>query len=128
MTEHIAGSSRRREGHNLHFLRGDPEKIVLGGRRQHLGRARGVLVHAKSLQSRPTLCDPTDYSLPGSSVHGVLWQEYCSGLPCPPPGGLPDPGIKPRLLCLLLWQAGSLTLVPLGSRGEEEGTVIAGFF
>ena len=25
---------------------------------------------AKSLQSRPTLCDPMDSSLPGSSVHG----------------------------------------------------------
>ena len=23
-------------------------------------------------------------------------QEYCSGLPCPPPGDLPNPGIKPR--------------------------------
>ena len=23
-------------------------------------------------------------------------QEYWSGLPCPPPGGLPNPGIKPR--------------------------------
>ena len=23
-------------------------------------------------------------------------QEYWSGLPCPTPGGLPDPGIKPR--------------------------------
>ena len=22
-------------------------------------------------------------------------EEYCSGLPCPPPGDLPDPGIKP---------------------------------
>ena len=29
-------------------------------------------VHAKSLQSFLTLCDPMDYSLPGSSVHGVL--------------------------------------------------------
>ena len=27
---------------------------------------------AKSLQSCPTLCSPTDYSLPGSSVHGIL--------------------------------------------------------
>ena len=27
---------------------------------------------AKSLQSCPTLCNPTDYSLPGSSVHGIL--------------------------------------------------------
>ena len=23
------------------------------------------------------------------------WQEYWSGLPCPPPGDPPDPGIKP---------------------------------
>ena len=26
---------------------------------------------AKSLQSCPTLCDPMDCSLPGSSVHGI---------------------------------------------------------
>ena len=25
----------------------------------------------KVAQSRPTLCDPMDYSLPGSSVHGI---------------------------------------------------------
>ena len=35
-------------------------------------------------------------------------QEYWSGLPCPPPGDLPDPRIKPDLLRLLHWQAGSL--------------------
>ena len=29
-------------------------------------------VHAESLQSCPTLCDPTDCSLPGSSVHRIL--------------------------------------------------------
>ena len=29
-------------------------------------------VHAKSLQSCPTLCDPMDYSLTGSSVLGIL--------------------------------------------------------
>ena len=27
---------------------------------------------------------------------GILRQEYCSGLPRPPPGDLPNPGIKPR--------------------------------
>ena len=27
---------------------------------------------AKLLQSCPTLCDPTDYSPPGSSVHGIF--------------------------------------------------------
>ena len=26
------------------------------------------------------------------------WQEYWSGLPCPPPGDLPEPGIKPMSL------------------------------
>ena len=31
-----------------------------------------LCVHAKSLQLWPTLCDPLDYSLPGSSVHGIL--------------------------------------------------------
>ena len=24
------------------------------------------------------------------------WQEYCSGLPCPSPGDLPNPGTEPR--------------------------------
>ena len=31
-----------------------------------------LCVHAKLLQSCLTLCDPMDYSLPGSSVHGLL--------------------------------------------------------
>ena len=39
---------------------------------------------------------PMDYSPPGSSVHGGFSrQEYWSGLPCPPPGDLPNPGIRP---------------------------------
>ena len=32
---------------------------------------------------------------------GFSRQEYFSGFPCPPPGYLPDPGIKPSLLHLL---------------------------
>ena len=31
-----------------------------------------VVMHAKLLQSRPTLCNPTDCSPPGSSIHGIL--------------------------------------------------------
>ena len=50
------------------------------------------------LQSCPTLCDPMDYSPPDSSVHGTLQEEYWSGLPCPPPGDLPNPGIEPESL------------------------------
>ena len=45
----------------------------------------------------PTLCDPVDYSLPGSSLSmGFSRQEHWTGLPCPPPGDLPDPGVEPR--------------------------------
>ena len=29
---------------------------------------------------------------------GLSRQEYWSGLPCPPPGDLPDPGIQPESL------------------------------
>ena len=31
---------------------------------------------------------------------GFSWQEYWSGLPCPPPGDLPNPGLKPTSLVL----------------------------
>ena len=31
-----------------------------------------IHVRAKSLQSCPNLCNPVAYSLPGSSVHGIL--------------------------------------------------------
>ena len=34
-------------------------------------------------QSCPTLRDPRDCSLPGSSVHGIFQQEYWSGVPLP---------------------------------------------
>jgi len=36
-----------------------------------------------------------DDSPPGSPVQGFSRQKYWSGLPCPPPGDLSDPGIEP---------------------------------
>ena len=42
----------------------------------------------------------SDSLTPGTVAHqaplsmGFSWQEYWSGLPCPPPGDLPNPGIK----------------------------------
>ena len=45
---------------------------------------------------------------------GFSRQEYWSGLPCPLPGDLPNPGIKPTSPSLLHWQAGSLPLAPPG--------------
>ena len=45
---------------------------------------------------------------------GIPREECWSGLPCPPPGDLADPGTEPESLDLLHWQAGSLPLVPPG--------------
>ena len=44
-----------------------------------------------------TPCDSMDCSLSGSSIDGMglSQQEYWSGLPFPPPGDLPSPGIEP---------------------------------
>ena len=39
-----------------------------------------------------------NYSLPGSSIRGLFQARYWSGLPCSPPGDLPDPGVKPTSL------------------------------
>ena len=44
--------------------------------------------------SRVRLCDPMACSLPGSSVHEILQQEYWRRLPYPPPGDLPHPGTE----------------------------------
>ena len=57
------------------------------------------------IQLCPTLCDPMHCSLPGSSVHGILQEEF------PPPGDLPSPGIEPRSPAL---QADSLPPEPPG--------------
>ena len=62
-------------------------------------------MHAKSFQSCPTLCDPMDCSLPGSSVHDIfqarilMWVDISflspsPSTPHPHPGDLSDPGIK----------------------------------
>ena len=43
---------------------------------------------------------------------GFSRQEYWSGLPCPPPGNLPDRGMEPVFLKSPDWQVSSLPLVP----------------
>ena len=70
-----------------------------------------MCVSVKLLQLCPTLCSPMDCSPPGSSVHGILQVRT---LPCPPPGDLPNPGIKPESPYLLRWQEGFLPLASLG--------------
>ena len=59
-----------------------------------------------------------DYSLPGSSVHGIFRQEYWSGLPFPSPGDLPNPGIEPGSPAL---QADALPSEPPGKSSQRKG-------
>ena len=42
-----------------------------------------LCMHAKSLQSCPTLWDPMDYSPPGSPVHGILQARILEGVAMP---------------------------------------------
>ena len=53
-------------------------------------------------QSCLSLCDPMDYSPPAPLSMGFSRQKYWNGLPLPSPGDLPDPGIKPGSLTLLV--------------------------
>ena len=41
------------------------------------------------------MSDPLDLVFQAPLSMGFSRQEYWSGLPCPPPGNLPDPGIEP---------------------------------
>ena len=53
-----------------------------------------VWVHALSLQLCPTLCDPMDWSPPGSSVHVIFQARILRWAAIPSPGDLPNPGIE----------------------------------
>ena len=53
---------------------------------------------------------------------GFPRQEYCSGLPFPSPGNLPDPGIEPVSPVTSALQAGSLPLSPRESPNVLTGT------
>ena len=59
---------------------------------------------------------------------GLSRQEYWSGLPCPTPGNIPNPGIKPRSSTL---QADSLPAEPPGkpkNTGEDSLSRLQGYF
>ena len=60
-------------------------------------------------QSHPSLCDSTDHSPPGSSVHGILQARILEWVFIPLPGALLDPGIKPASLMSLALADGFFT-------------------
>ena len=63
-------------------------------------------------QSCPTLSNPMDFSLPGSSVHGIFHARVLEWVAISYPD-LPGLAFNLRLLCLLLLTGGSFTTVSL---------------
>ena len=83
------------------------EKMTLGSLRAPL-RVCAVVIFA---QLCLTLFNPMDTAHQPALSMGFSRQEYWSGLPCPPPGELSDPGIKPGSLA---FQADSSPTEPQG--------------
>ena len=77
-----------------------------------------VCIHAYSY---PTLCNPIDCSLPGSSVHEISQARIPEWADISSSKDLPDPEIKPSLLHLLHWQQNSLPLRHFGSYSVNKG-------
>ena len=95
--------------------------VVEGGGNRELSEQRGSFSsplpnslplswagHGGSVLQTCLTLPSLDCNLPGSSME-FSRQEYWSGLPFPPPGDLPDPGIKLRSPA---WQEDSLPNKP----------------
>jgi len=54
-------------------------------------------------QSCPTLCNPIDCSLPGSSVHEIFQARILEWVAIAFSKGSPNPGIEPWYPALLPW-------------------------
>ena len=68
-------------------------------------------------QSCLTLCNPWTVAHPAPLSMGFSRQDYWSGLPCPSPGDLPDPGIEPQSLVSPALVGAFFTSLPLVSPG-----------
>ena len=76
----------------------------------------------KVSQSYPTLCNPMDCNLPGSSVHGILQARILEWVAIPFSRGSSNPGIKPRSSALQMY---SLLSEPPGKVGAAVGSQLA---
>ena len=76
---------------------------------------RVTCMHAKLLQLCLTLCNPVDCCPPASSLHGILQARILEWVAMPSSRGSSWARDWTRVsYCLLLWQVGSLPLVPPG--------------
>jgi len=73
-----------------------------------------LCVHAKLLQSRPTLCDSMDCGLPGPSVHGILQARILKWVAVPSS----RPRDRTRISCGSCIAGGFFTTEPRGKLYE----------
>ena len=85
--------------------------VIRASETSRWGLCMCVCVLCLVAQSCPTLCSPRTVARQAPLSMGFSRQEYWSGLLCPPPGDLPNPGIEPRFPAL---QADSLPPEPPG--------------
>ena len=85
--------------------------LLLGQNLYSRYSTKNACVHAQLLSHVQLCVTPWTVAHQPPLSLGFSRQEYWSGLPCPPPGDLPNSGI----LCFLHWQADSL---PLATPGE----------
>ena len=82
-----------------------------------------VWVRAKSLKSCPTLATLWTIACQGPLPMEFSMEEYWSGLLCPPPGDLPNPGVKPApsyVSCIDRW------VLYLGATWEAQVKKVSG--
>ena len=82
-----------------------------------------MLVTSNSLQTRGLVARQAPPSM------GFPRQEYWSGLPLPPPGDLPDPGIKPlspASLTLATWEGSVVKNPPANARDAGDTGSVSG--
>ena len=114
---------------DLCFLQTYPTLFNLyDGCKNNVNRATLPCECAKLPQSYLTLCNLMDYSPPGSLSMGFSRQKYWSGLPCPPPGDLPDPRTGPVSLMSPALAGRFFTTSATYGPPKREGTVSQVFF
>ena len=82
--------------YGMEYYNGEKEEIP--AMCKHGNEYHKYVLRAESFWLGPTLCDPMDHSLAGSSVHEILQARILEWLPCRSPGDLPNSGIEPSSL------------------------------
>ena len=75
----------------IHTTVCEMNKVLLYSKGNYIQYLVITYVCAKMLQSCLTLCDPMDYSLPGSSVHGILQAKILEWVAMPSSRGSSRP-------------------------------------